>query len=114
MYHYLTGSASWLILTVLSEMFGVKGKMGNLAFEPKILAKQFDNEGKAAIEMNFAERQLKVEYVNEDKKEYGDYSISKIYINDEEYKFSEEPLVDRNVITSLDENIKHTIKVVLK
>ena len=27
MYHYLTGSASWLILTVLAEMFGVKGDM---------------------------------------------------------------------------------------
>ncbi|WP_270566574.1 GH36-type glycosyl hydrolase domain-containing protein [Clostridium beijerinckii] len=114
MYHYLTGSASWLILTVLSEMFGVKGKMGNLAFEPKILLKQFDVENKAAIEMNFAERKLKIEYINEGEKEYGDYGVKEIYINGEEYKFSGQPVIDRNVITSLDENIKHKIKVVLK
>ena len=114
MYHYLTGSASWLILTVLSEMFGVKGKMGDLAFEPKILAKQFDNESKAAIEMNFAERQLKVEYVNENNKEYGEYKVSEIYIDEKEYRFDGQPIIDRNVITSLDEIVKHTIKVVLK
>lgn len=114
MYNYLTGSASWLILTVLSEMFGVKGKMGDLVFEPKILAKQFDNESKASIAMNFAERQLKVEYVNEDNKEYGEYKVSKIYINGQEYKFNGQPVIDRNVITSLDEIVKHTIKVVLK
>ena len=114
MYNYLTGSASWLILTVLTEMFGIKGEMGNLAFEPKILLKQFDVENKAAIEMNFAERKLKIEYINEGEKEYGDYRVKEIYINGEEYKFSGQPIVDRNVITSLDENIKHKIKVVLK
>ena len=114
MYHYLTGSASWLILTVLSEMFGVKGKMGDLAFEPKILAKQFDDESKATIEVNFAERQLRVEYVNENNKEYGEYIVSEIYIDEKEYRFDGQPIIDRNVITSLDEIVKHTIKVVLK
>ncbi|BCZ47760.1 hypothetical protein psyc5s11_38270 [Clostridium gelidum] len=114
MYNYLTGSASWLILTVLTEMFGVKGEMGNLAFDPKILLKQFDDENKASIEMNFAERMLKIEYINEGIKEYGDYSVNQIYMNGEEYKFDGKPVICRNVITSLDENIKHTIKVVLK
>ena len=114
MYNYLTGSASWLILTVLTEMFGVKGEMGNLAFAPKILLKQFDDENKAAIEMNFAERMFNIIYINEGKKEYGDYSVKEIYINGEEYKFNGQPVIDRNVITSLHENIKHTIKVVLK
>jgi len=114
MYNYLTGSASWLILTVLTEMFGVKGEMGNLAFEPKIVLKQFDDENKAVIEMNFAERKLKIEYVNEGKKEYGDYVVNEIHINGKEYKFNGQPVINRNVITALDENIKHIIKVILK
>lgn len=114
MYNYLTGSASWLILTVLTEMFGVKGEMGNLAFVPKILLKQFDDENKATIEMDFAERKLKIEYINEGKKEYGDYIVNQIYINAEEYKINGQPVINRNVITALDENIKHTIKIVLK
>jgi cellobiose phosphorylase len=114
MYNYLTGSASWLILTILTEMFGVKGKMGDLAFEPKILAKQFDDEKKAAIEMTFAERKLKVEYVNEDNKEFGEYKVSEIYINGQEYKFDKEPIIKRKEILSMDENIKHIIQVILK
>ncbi|MDR3594900.1 GH36-type glycosyl hydrolase domain-containing protein [Clostridium sp.] len=114
MYHYLTGAASWLILTVLSEMFGVKGKMGDLAFEPKILARQFDDEGKASIEMNFAERRLKVEYINEDNKEYGEYKVSEIYIDGEEYRGYGQLVIERKLITSMNENIQHIIKVILK
>jgi cellobiose phosphorylase len=125
MYHYLTGSASWLILTVLSEMFGVKGQMGNLVFDPKILLKQFDNENKASIEMCFAERNLRVEYLNENKKEYGEYCVSKIYINDEEYEFTEKTRINKNVttskarinrevITSLDNIKKNIIKIILE
>ena len=114
MYNYLTGSASWLILTVLTEMFGVKGKMGDLAFEPKILLEQFNNENKASIEINFAERNLKIEYVMEVQKEYGDYSIGEIYINDKEYKFNGQPVIERNVITSMCEGVQNTIKIILK
>ncbi|WP_347707971.1 hypothetical protein [Clostridium sp. C2-6-12] len=114
MYHYLTGSASWLILTVLSEMFGIKGKMGDLAFEPKILAKQFDHDKKTAIQMNFAGRQLKIEYINEENKEFGEYKVSQIYINEQEYKFNNEPMIKRNELLSMDENIQHIVRVILK
>ncbi len=114
MYHYLTGSASWLILTVLSEMFGVKGQMGDLVFVPKILLQQFDEENKAVIEMNFAERMINIVYINENKKEYGDYAVNEIYINGEQYKFNGQPVINRNIITSLEEDIKHTVKIVLK
>jgi cellobiose phosphorylase len=114
MYHYLTGSASWLILTILSEMFGVKGEMGNLVLEPKLLLKQFNAENKASIEMCFAERKLKVEYFNENKKEYGQYKVAKLYINDEEYEFIDKAIIDRGFIASLDKDSKHSIKIILE
>lgn len=114
MYHYLTGSASWLILTVVAEMFGVKGNMGNLAFEPKLLLKQFDDENKAVIKMNFCERKLKVEYVNEDRREYGSYSVKEIYINGEKYHGKEEASICREDIISLDEDNEHVIKIILR
>jgi len=41
MYSYLTGSASWYVLTLLTETFGVKGKDGDLFIEPKFSAAQF-------------------------------------------------------------------------
>ncbi|EKQ57683.1 MULTISPECIES: cellobiose phosphorylase [unclassified Clostridium] len=113
MYHYLTGSASWLILTVLSEMFGVKGEMGDLAFNPKLLEKQFNEENKATIEMTFAERKLRIEYVNDNRKEYGNYSVNKIYINGKEYKFNGKSAINRATIIELDKNGKHIIKIIL-
>jgi cellobiose phosphorylase len=114
MYHYLTGSASWLILTILSEMFGVKGEMGNLVFEPKLLLNQFDAKNKASLEMCFAERKLKVEYFNENKKEYGQYKVAKLYINEEEYEIIDKAIIDRNIIVSLDKDQKHSIKIILQ
>lgn len=113
MYNYLTGSASWLIITVLTEMFGVKGKMGNLLFDPKLLLKQFDENNEASIEMNFANRNLVIEYVNELRRSHDEYKVSEIYINDKKYIFEEKPIINRSIIRGLDKNSKHKIKVIL-
>ena len=47
MYPWLTGSASWYLLTLLTEVFGVKGDLGDLILEPKLVAAQFDSQGDA-------------------------------------------------------------------
>lgn len=80
-YHYLTGAASWLLLTVLTEMFGVKGEYGNLCLEPKLLPKQFDEKGEAAVCLEFAGRKLRVTYSNPHRKKYGEYQVGAIMIN---------------------------------
>ena len=49
MYPWLTGSASWYLLTLLTEVFGVKGDLGDLVLEPKLVAAQFDSQGDATI-----------------------------------------------------------------
>ena len=61
-YHYLTGAASWLMLTVLTEMFGIKGSYGDMVFEPKLLPSQFDNDGKTSVSFEFNGRPLTVIY----------------------------------------------------
>ncbi len=83
-YHYLTGAASWLLLTVLTEMFGVKGEWGDLRFAPKLLARQFDEDGKAGVNFIFGGRKLCVAYSNPDRKEYGDYRVKEITLNGKE------------------------------
>lgn len=80
-YHYLTGAASWLLLTVLTEMFGVKGRWGDLAFEPKLLKEQFDAQGKARVEHVFNGKKLRITYENLSGKEYGDYQIGEVLLN---------------------------------
>lgn len=60
LYAYLTGAASWYMLTMITEVFGVRGEFGNLVIKPALLPEQFDKEGKAAIKLKFAGTTLKI------------------------------------------------------
>lgn len=62
LYHYLTGSASWTILLVLEQMFGVKGLYGDLYLAPKLLPQQFDEHGEVHVTAPFYHRQLQIVY----------------------------------------------------
>lgn len=81
LYHYLTGSASWLMLTVISEIFGIKGELGQLKVAPKLLLEQFDADKQISLQMNFQGVPVKVTYVNPEEKEYGDYGISAVTVD---------------------------------
>ena len=72
MYHYLTGAASWYMLTVITEMFGAKGCAGNLMLEPKLERQQFDLDERAELFFSFAGQSLHLVYENKEHKEYGE------------------------------------------
>ncbi len=61
LYHYLTGAASWYLLTMVTEVFGVRGRLGELVIEPRLLPEQFDKAGLARLELPFAGRLLRVD-----------------------------------------------------
>lgn len=81
MYTYLTGSASWLLLTELTEVFGVKGCYGDLLLEPKLVKAQFDEKGEASVETLFAGRKLHIVYRNPKQADFGSYRISEVTLN---------------------------------
>lgn len=81
MYHYLTGSASWLVLTMVTQVFGIRGEMGNLLISPKLVKEQFGKSKKISIDTHFAGRKIKVNYSNPNKLDYGEYKVNKISIN---------------------------------
>ena len=85
LYHYLTGSASWLLLTALTEMYGVRGQYGDLIIEPKLVPEQFDGQGEAAVKTTFGGSNVSVKYRNPDKLEYDQYRIEKAFVNGIEY-----------------------------
>ena len=58
MYHYLTGAASWFMLTMITQVFGVRGEAGDLIFAPRLMGEQFDSQGKASVSLVFAGKQL--------------------------------------------------------
>ena len=110
MYHYLTGAASWLMLTVVQQMFGIRGTFGSLLLEPKLLASQFDAMGRAEITITFAGRTFHIVYENLSQKDYGEYHIAQVLLNGA----SQDALIKRELILSLPEEKIHEIKVILK
>ena len=115
LYHYLTGAASWLLITVLTEMYGVKGELGSLLLEPKLLLCQFDKDFKANVECTFARRRLLITYHNRVKKEYGDYKIGNVSVDGIQYEFkSSECIILREDIKKLAEDQLHEINIMLE
>jgi cellobiose phosphorylase len=111
LYHYLTGSASWLLLTVLTEIFGIKGDYGSLLLEPKLVKEQFDEEGKAAVSFVFQGKNFTVTYENRERKEVGDYRILEAFLEEEQLMLPEGRfLLSKEVIEKLD-NSQHKITV---
>lgn len=107
MYHYLTGAASWLLLTVLNEMYGIKGELGALKLAPKLLAEQFSN-GMAGATCMFRGANITVTYQNPFGLEAGEYTVKEIYIDGDLYgntdtiaKEDVDKLGDKSQITAI-------------
>jgi cellobiose phosphorylase len=80
-YCYLTGSAAWVVLTTLTQAFGLRGETGDLLIEPKLVREQFDAEGRASAELDFAGRRLRVLYVNPRGLDWGEYRVGRLAVN---------------------------------
>lgn len=113
MYHYLTGAASWYMMTVINEMFGVKGRKGSLCLEPKLLAGQFDGSGRAGLELWFNQHKWNIVYVNQEHKEYGDYQTGDIFLDGKKVEAEGTVVIDAEMIRSMDETMQHEVIVEL-
>ena len=114
MYPYLTGSASWYLLTLVNEVFGVKGQLGALLLEPKLVAAQFAANGEAAIHTLFADRQLDIVYHNPMRLDCGDYAIDTVTLNGEAATFKRQGdavVIPRATLLTLAEGQTHTLDV---
>jgi cellobiose phosphorylase len=81
MYPFLTGSAAWYLFTLLTESYGVKGCLGDLLLEPKLVAEQFASADQVKVQTVFAGKNLQVIYHNPMRLDYGKYSIGKISVD---------------------------------
>lgn len=84
LYSYVTGAGSWTIFTMLTQVYGIHGDMGDLVIEPKLTAEQFSCREKLSVETEFAKRRIRVVYKNSEKLEYGIYKIGTVKINNVE------------------------------
>ena len=118
MYSYLTGSASWYIMTVLTEVFGIKGYFGDLVIEPKLVSAQFKNSTTISAQCYFAEKRITVKFYNPEKLKFNKYQIANVKIEPSEITFktisSNKILIPRKEITNLPDKIQIKIRISLK
>ncbi|MGD8623253.1 MAG: cellobiose phosphorylase [Anaerolineae bacterium] len=116
MYPYLTGSASWYLLTMLTEVLGVKGHLGDLLLEPKLGSRQFDARGRASVLTRFAGRKLQITYHNPDALSWGDYTIAGIKLDGSALpceRLGRAALLPRSIITALTPGTVHHLDLFL-
>jgi len=103
MYTYLTGSASWFMLTLLTQSFGVRGQNGDLLIEPKFSSEQFKSVNKLSITRVFAARHLKIVFLNPKRLGGDKYRIKRFMLNAEQIPIEEKAgvVISREVIISL-------------
>ena len=118
MYPYLTGSASWYLLTMTTRVFGVRGQAGDLLLQPRLMPEQFDNQGAAEIHVHFASRKLDVCYLNPDRLSWDQVSVREIKLNGREIDFEREDsggaLLARDELRALPAKETHRMQVLLK
>lgn len=114
LYHYLTGAASWYLMTLVTEVFGVKGQTGNMVICPKLMKSQFDKNGDAKLKLCFAGKKFDITIQNADLLEYGEYTVKQAVCDGKTpFKVSgDKAALDRAVIDGMGEAV-HEIKVIL-
>ncbi|MGM0420951.1 MAG: GH36-type glycosyl hydrolase domain-containing protein [Bacillota bacterium] len=114
MYPYLTGSASWLLLTMVTRVFGVRGHLGDLVLDPQLVRSQFDAAGEASLGTIFARRFLQISYTNRDKLPVEEYEVKEIAINGEQISFQRQDgraIIPRDMLTRTAEDKEILIEV---
>jgi len=115
LYAYLTGAASWYLLTVMNQMFGIRGLLGDLVIEPKLLKEQFDQKQEVGMNLRFAGYDWQILYENPGNAEYGNYRIHAAFLDGKPIEIREKQCVlPLTEIKKLDENQVHKIKIVLQ
>ena len=115
-YPYLTGSASWYLLTVVTKVFGVRGYRGDLCLSPKLTIAQFQDAKFVSIHTLFAGRKLVVQYHNPLRLDFGQYRVVRVTRDGVEVPvefMSDGVKIPRDWLTQLDENKQYVLVVEL-
>ncbi|MGC9400704.1 MAG: GH36-type glycosyl hydrolase domain-containing protein [Anaerolineae bacterium] len=115
-YPYLTGSASWYLLTLIMEVFGVQGHLGDLWLTPRLVQEQFDAGGRAGVHTRFADRALDIVYRNPEALDYGEYLIAEVTLDGVPLPVTapgDTVRIERARLTALDPASTHCMEIVL-
>jgi len=77
-YHYLTGSASWYVYAMLTQVFGARGLGGDLVLAPKLMPHQFNTKGEVEVEFTFAGSRVHLVYRNKRRIPYEQMGLKSV------------------------------------
>lgn len=80
-YMYLTASPAWLLITMVTQVFGIRGEKGLLCIHPKLCKEQFTNSGQIIFTSMFRSKPIQIIYQNPELLNWNEYRIKKILLN---------------------------------
>lgn len=80
-YNYLTGSGSWLIFSIITEIIGIKPKFGELYIEPKLVREQFGVDKTVEACFIYLGKRTKITIKNEEALDWGEYRLGQARFN---------------------------------
>ena len=115
LYAYLTGAASWYMMTMVAEVFGVKGDIGDMIIAPALQREQFDEQGNAAIGLEFAGRKFHIAFRNSKKLTCGQQPVLYAHCDGIELpvEVSGRIRLSKEQIVELDADTWHRIEVII-
>lgn len=116
-YFYLTGSASWYLFTMITQVYGIRGLDGNLVLDPKLMPEQFDPQGTARLWSQFADQEFIFEIHNPERLPAGDYRVRKVVLNDAEIPYTNLDSgveISRVALDDLEAGLVHQLEIYLE
>jgi hypothetical protein len=106
-----------LVLTQLTQVFGVRGDGGDLMIEPKLVKEEFGADGTAGVRCGFAGKNLHVIFRNASKADIGRYTASRAVLNGRTVAFSacgDGLRIDRRLISRAGKSLRLEIELTVK
>ncbi|HVN52991.1 MAG TPA: cellobiose phosphorylase [Anaerolineaceae bacterium] len=117
MYPYLTGSASWYLLTLLTQSYGLRGDLGDLILDPQLVREQFDGDGRAGVRTLFAGQTLEVTFINPKELDAGERQVGRALLDGKELTLDRPAgttRIPRSMLAELDANVVHELVIELE
>ncbi|MBN1408012.1 MAG: cellobiose phosphorylase [Calditrichaceae bacterium] len=80
-YMYLTASPAWLLITLVTQIFGIRGEKGLLCIHPKLKREQFNQNDQIVFTSKFRGKPIQIIFNNPDRLNWDEYAIGKIVLN---------------------------------
>lgn len=115
LYAYLTGAASWYMLTMITAVYGVHGELGDMVIAPALMPEQFDEAGNAALHLEFAGKKFDIFFHNGKKLLPEEMKIQCAECDGVKLEQEQDKAVRlrREMINALSAEGRHTIDVLL-